>query len=225
MINFQREVSLMSQLRHPHIMQLVACAGEPLMVIVTKYMSGGNLYQLIHSGTVSDDAVFVRIVADIASAMAYLHACEPPVVHRDLTSPNVLIDANYRAYVSDFGLAKIKHPHLLPSGQRGNLSWLAPEALYQTAFEKPCDVYSFGVILWEVTSRLVPYAGLNRREIEAAKRAGSSPGPIPDACPPVFRQLIELCVHVNPASRPEFAVISEGLEQLIDLLAAGHSVE
>jgi serine/threonine protein kinase len=196
-------------------MPLVAAATAPYMVIVTKFMSGGNLFHLIHSGTVSDDLVFLRIVADVASAMAYLHSCEPPVVHRDLTSPNVLIDADGRAHVSDFGLAKIKHPQLLPSGQRGNLSWLAPEALYQTAFEMPCDVYSFGVILWEVTTRLVPYAGCSRHEIETAKRAGNAPGPIPEACPPAILQLIELCLHINPASRPSFEVIWQGLEQLL----------
>ena len=59
-----------------------------------------------------------------------------------LTCRRVKIHVDGRAIVSDFGLAKVKHPQLLPSGQRGNLSWLAPEAIYQAAFDKPADVYS-----------------------------------------------------------------------------------
>lgn len=178
-------------------------------------MSGGNLFHLIHSGTVQDDLVFVQIVLDVANAMAYLHACEPPVVHRDLTSPNVLIDSDWSARVSDFGLAKTKHADMLPSGQRGNLAWLAPETLHQCAFEPPSDVYSYGIILWEVVSRQVPFAGCSRGEVEANKRAGNAPGPLPDGVPAEFGQLIAVCLHVNPESRPTFAQIYAGLDALL----------
>jgi len=213
--NFQREVTLMRDLHHPNIMELVLASHCPLMCIVTKYMSGGNLFHLIHDNSFKNDLAFVKILRDIACAMSYLHACNPAVVHRDLTSPNVLIDKDLVAKVSDFGLAKTKHPDLAPSGQRGNLSWLAPETLHQSAFEKPSDVYSFGVILWEVTARQVPFAGCTRRELEERKRAGQIPGPVPDSIPKEFVQLMAVCLHVDPTNRPTFQQIYDGLHALI----------
>jgi serine/threonine-protein kinase CTR1 len=75
--------------------------------------------------------------------MSYLHNLDPPVLHRDLSSPNILIDSELVAHVADFGLAKVNERALLPSGQRGNLPWLAPETLDQCAMEPSSDVYRF----------------------------------------------------------------------------------
>lgn len=120
--HFAREASALSAIRHPHVLSLYGAVIEPPQYcwLVTKYHEMGTLHQCIHErGRVRLNkqpyCVRLRILADIASGMASLEQHDPPIVHRDLKPSNVLLDKDYRATVSDMGLARILSPDALVS--------------------------------------------------------------------------------------------------------------
>lgn len=132
--NFHREVAILVQLRHPRICQFLgACARPDNLFIVLEFMPNGSLQDYLHKVRKPPSWVplsrlqKLRIVSDVALGLAYLHKCSPPIIHRDLTSGNVLLDDALRAKVSDFGLSR---PYDYRMTLRpGNRFYMAPELL------------------------------------------------------------------------------------------------
>ncbi|KAI3968754.1 hypothetical protein MKX01_028904 [Papaver californicum] len=97
-----------------------------------------------------------------ARGINYLHNCDPPVVHRDLKSSNLLVDKNWTVKVGDFGLSRLKHAtYLTTKTGKGTPQWMAPEVIRNDPSDEKSDVYSFGVILWEIATRKIPWDTLN----------------------------------------------------------------
>ena len=212
---FRREVWIMSGLVHQNLVQLVGFTMDPFC-IVSEFMYYGDLYTLIHdeSKTLSWGYRW-RCAIDMAKGMAFLHTTTPPIVHRDLKSPNVLMcsldeRAEAVAKIADFGLSQV-----LASTTQGrsvaNPVWLAPEIMRNEEYTEKVDVYSFGVMMWELAARkdffgdIKFMSALENRIIE-----GDRP-PIPIDTPIEFADLIRLCWHNNPDRRPSFTDIVEQL--------------
>jgi serine/threonine protein kinase len=167
--NFAKEVQVCSTIRHPHLVQfLAACTTKGHLCILTEWLSGGSLYSFLHEGKRvngvryrrSDFLVLLRIASEVARAMLYLHASR--IVHRDLTTSNILLDANLTAKVGDFGLSRPTAPDGSTSGMGGgNLLYLSPEAFLLGKFTEASDVFAFGVVLNEMLSGAVPYSGIS----------------------------------------------------------------
>jgi serine/threonine protein kinase len=103
----------------------------------------------------------VRMVQGIALGLAYLHSQQPaPILHRDLKSSNVLIDEAWNAKLADFGLARIKQENATMT-RCGRPAWTAPEVVKRERYTEQADVYSLGVVMWEVATRKLPFAGEN----------------------------------------------------------------
>jgi serine/threonine protein kinase len=102
----------------------------------------------------------------VAEGVYYLHSNTPPILHRDLKSLNILVDADWNIKVSDFGLTDFKpdvdKPHNL---QLGTPFWMAPEAMEHQEFSEASDVYSFGMIIWEMFTRQVPFPNMNPHQV------------------------------------------------------------
>ena len=146
--------------------------------------------------------------------MIYLHGGNPPVLHRDLKSANLLLDDSYTAKIADFGLSRIKATERSMTGNCGTVQWMSPECLASSDYAEPADVYSFGIIMWELLWRECPFEG--QTPIQCALRVLNNDArpPIPDWCPPAFASLIRRCVTRKPAERPTFEQILEELDQM-----------
>lgn len=133
--NFWSEVNLCSKLRFPHLVQFLgACTQPEHLCIVSEYLEGGNLYDLLHrKQLVSSQAhplsptLFIRIAKQIALGMNYLHSFN--LLHRDLSSSNVLLDSKLTAKIGDFGLSRAASTVI--SGGGGNLLYMAPESFLE----------------------------------------------------------------------------------------------
>lgn len=97
--------------------------------------------------------------------MCYLHSFKPPIIHRDLKSPNLLVDKDWTVKVCDFGLSRVKAGTLAPWSRAGTPEWMAPEVLRNEPSNESCDVYSFGVILYELITRKEPWLEINAMQV------------------------------------------------------------
>ena len=190
------------------------------MYLATEFMKAGSLDKILHNREEWPDSMLTpyvrwRFCHDIAMGMHYLHLHQPmPILHRDLRSPNILVDEDLRAKVADFGLARVREEGASFSATpMVPVAWSAPEYINDERFFKASDVYSYGVVVWEVHSRQWPYKGKPIgqivKEVSNGKRLL-----IPDNCPKELADLIQLTWAHDPTKRPDFSTISDVLERL-----------
>lgn len=153
-----------------------------------------------------------RVASGAARGMNYLHCGRPAVLHRDLKSANILLDESYNAKVADFGLSRLTAKTRSMTGNCGTVQWMAPEVLASETYAEPCDVYSYGIILWELLVRQCPYEGMSAIQCALAVLNNDSRPEIPQWCPPAFAALIASCLRKDPASRPTFSQILRALD-------------
>lgn len=217
---FLREVAIMRRLRHPNIVLFMGAVTQPPnLSIVTEYLSRGSLYRLLHkpgAKEVLDERRRLSMAYDVAKGMNYLHRRNPPIVHRDLKSPNLLVDKKYTVKVCDFGLSRLKANTFLSSkSAAGTPEWMAPEVLRDEPSNEKSDVYSFGVILWELATLQQPWGNLNPAQVVAAVGFKCKRLEIPRDLNPQVASIIEACWANEPWKRPSFSNIMESLRPLI----------
>lgn len=216
MAEFAREAALMRSLRHPNVVQFLgATMDEPDICIVTEFMSKGSLYHLLHDPNVAISWEMVRKVAlDAARGMAYLHLRTPAIIHRDLKSHNLLVDENWKVKVCDFGLSKIAVDMSTTMTACGTPCWTAPEILRNARYTTKADVFSYGIVLWELVTREEPFAGMPAFQVIFAVGNKGTRLPLPPVCPPELIKLIVSCWQEDPVLRPPFQDIITYLERL-----------
>ncbi|KAE8706246.1 LRR receptor-like serine/threonine-protein kinase RPK2 [Hibiscus syriacus] len=155
---FDAEIKILGRLRHPNLVTLIGYhASETETILIYNYLPGGNLEKFIQerSTRAVDWRVLHKIALDIARALAYLHdICVPRILHRDVKPSNILLDNDYNAYLSDFGLARLlgtSETHAT-TGVAGTFGYVAPEYAMTCRVSDKADVYSYGVVLLELLS-------------------------------------------------------------------------
>ncbi|CAL9180556.1 unnamed protein product [Musa hybrid cultivar] len=214
---FISEVRIMKRLRHPNVVLFMgAVTHVPNLSIVTEFLHRGSLFRLIHRpNNQLDERRRLRMALDIARGMNYLHNCTPVIVHRDLKSPNLLVDKNWVVKVCDFGLSRLKHNTFLSSrSTAGTAEWMAPEVLRNEPSNEKCDVFSFGVIMWELCTLQQPWEGMNPMQVVGAVGFQDRRLDIPDDMDPVIAGIIKKCWHIDPKIRPSFSEIMAALKPL-----------
>ncbi|EGD81501.1 TKL protein kinase [Salpingoeca rosetta] len=155
-----REVAILVSLRHPNIVQFLGICHDSAsnkLAFVLSWAENGSLYDYmhVHNNDLSD-VQRLRMLSEVAGAMEFLHAHN--VVHRDLKSPNVLLDSSLSAKVTDFGLSTFRQPGQSQVSQViGTLLWASPEQLLQQELRADTDVFSFGCLMWEVWLGIRPW--------------------------------------------------------------------
>ncbi|VEU39814.1 unnamed protein product [Pseudo-nitzschia multistriata] len=155
-----------------------------------------------------------RVSCGAARGMAYLHSGHPPVLHRDLKSANLLLDESYTTKVCDFGLSRLKAQARSMTANCGTVQWMAPEVLANRSYDERADVYSFGIIVWELLSRECPYEGMTAIQCALAVLNRDKRPEIPKWCPPGLHALIKSCTKKDPSERPSFAEIIAALDAM-----------
>ncbi|KAL2603832.1 hypothetical protein AAZV13_09G033400 [Glycine max] len=232
-LSFKQEVSVMKRLRHPNIILFMGAVTSPQhLCIVTEFLPRGSLFRLLQRNTSKIDwRRRVHMALDVARGVNYLHHCNPPIIHRDLKSSNILVDKNWTVKVGDFGLSRLKHEtYLTTKTGKGTPQWMAPEVLRNELSDEKSDVYSFGVILWELTTEKIPWDTLNPMQVVGAVGFMNHRLEIPEDVDPQWTSIIESCWHSDPACRPAFQELLERLKELqrrytIEFQAARSAVE
>jgi len=213
--DFIVEMRHLSKLRHPCITTVMGAViskkDEPMLVM--EYMDHGSLYDILHNDTlILEGDIILPILRDISQGMRFLHAADPKVIHGDLKAHNVLVDSKFRAKVADFGLSAKKC-----IGATGTPFWMAPELLRgESQNSTASDIYSFGIILYEVYSRKDPYQGESTLEVlrDVADPAKGKRPPVPPACPLKVSSIMIDCLMGDPEVRPNFEEIDMRLKRL-----------
>ncbi|GJV37538.1 kinase RLK-Pelle-LRR-XI-1 family protein [Tanacetum coccineum] len=153
--SFKNEVEVLTNLRHKNIVKLYGfCLHNKCNFLVYEYMEKGSLFCALSDDELAVNVDWmkrVNIIKDVACALAYMHHdCNPPIVHRDISSNNILLNSEMEGFVADFGAARLLDPD--SSNQTvvaGTLGYIAPELAYSMIVDERCDVYSFGVVALE----------------------------------------------------------------------------
>ena len=229
MSEFTCEVDLMRRLRHPNVILLMGAVTEaPNLSIVTEFLHRGSLYKLLHRpqpsavrAAMAQEARRVRMALDVAKGMHYLHSCDPIIVHRDLKSPNLLVDRHWVVKVCDFGLSRMKnHTFLSSKSNAGTPEWMAPEVLRNEPSDEKSDVFSYGVIFWELLTRQEPWSGLNPMQVVGAVGFAGNRLAIPRDAPEDARRVCAECWDANPSKRPSFLELQKRLKPMVQALLA-----
>ncbi|OQR98789.1 protein kinase [Achlya hypogyna] len=213
--HFREEIELVSCLRHPNIVQFIGASWDNCsnVCMVLEYMEQGDMHNVLHSALgrafVWSDPL-LKMAVDAVQGMLYLHSQEPPVIHRDLKSVNLLCSATFGCKVSDFGLSRRYKKDLdALTTVVGTPFWLAPEVIRNERYGIGADVYSFGIVLTELETRQTPYYELKETGLKVMMRVardGLRPS-LPNTCLPRRRRLIEDCLRDRPSERPNFVEV------------------
>jgi len=178
-----------------------------------QYMEHGSLYDLLHNDTmVIEPELLLPILRDISQGMRFLHSASPPVIHGDLKAANILVDSRFRAKVADFGLSQKKN-----LGGTGTPFWMAPELLRgESSNTLATDVYSFGIILYEVYSRKDPYDGEDPRQVLhlVADKSIKKRPPVPKSAPTQMQSLMVDCLEDDPGNRPTYEELDVRMKRI-----------
>ncbi|CAM0909189.1 unnamed protein product [Alopecurus aequalis] len=220
--DFWNEASNLADLHHPNV---VAFYGVVLdgpggsIATVTEYMVNGSLRTALLKNSKSLDRRKRLIIAmDTAFGMEYLH--NKNIVHFDLKSDNLLVNLRDPqrpiCKVGDLGLSKVKCQTLISGGVRGTLPWMAPELLNGSSslVSEKVDVFSFGIVLWELLTGEEPYADLHYGVIIGGIVSNTLRPQVPESCDPEWRSLMEQCWATEPSERPSFTQIAVRLRSM-----------
>ncbi|XP_049591468.1 mitogen-activated protein kinase kinase kinase 21 isoform X1 [Syngnathus scovelli] len=222
----KQEAKLFSMLQHANIIKLEGvCLDEPNLCLVMEYARGGTLNRAL-TGRRIPPHILVNWAVQIARGMHYLHE-EAVVIHRDLKSSNILLletiendDIGRKTLkITDFGLAREWHKTTKMSAA-GTYSWMAPEVIRMSLFSKGSDVWSYGILLWELLTGEVPYRGIDGLAVAYGVAVNKLTLPIPSTCPEPFARLMEECWDQNPHVRPSFSCILEQLSAIEEAVMA-----
>lgn len=193
--------------------------------MVTELMEKGDLVQFLHSDLEITTQDLFRFSKAVASGMQFLHDLK--IIHRDLAARNILVSGDIGAYkvkISDFGLSRKTEHYYKAESRFVPVRWTAPEALIWAKYSFPSDVWSFGVVLYEIYSRgSIPYAGLsNQKVMDRVTRKGLRLKP-PREMNKSIGQLMLECMHENPDERPNFETVYGTLHQNSKYFIIHHS--
>ncbi|KAG4143465.1 hypothetical protein ERO13_D06G190100v2 [Gossypium hirsutum] len=233
---FENEVDWLIKIQHQNIVSLLGyCIHGESKLLVYEMMQNGSLESQLHGltrGSALTWQLRMKIAIDVARALEYLHEhCNPPVIHRDIKSSNILLDSDFNAKLSDFGLAVVTGSQNKNVKLSGTLGYVAPEYLLEGKLTDKSDVYAFGIVLLELLVRKKPLEQMSPSRCQSlvtwAMPQLSNRSELPNIVDPVIRDTMDLknlyqvaavavlCIQPEPSYRP---LITDVLHSLIPLV-------
>ncbi|XP_072930917.1 mitogen-activated protein kinase kinase kinase 12 [Epargyreus clarus] len=207
----ETNIKHLRKLNHTNIVRFRGvCTVPPTYCIIMEYCQYGPLFDFLHSGATFSTKQILKWAKQIANGMSYLHSHK--IIHRDLKSPNVLISDDLVLKVSDFGTSREWNDVSAIMSFTGTVAWMAPEVIRHELCSEKVDVWSYGVVLWELLTQEVPYRTMETHAIMWGVGTDSISLPIPSSCPGSLRALLTQCWHRIPRNRPPFKIIAAHLE-------------
>nr|XP_009611847.1 serine/threonine-protein kinase STY46 [Nicotiana tomentosiformis]XP_016472441.1 PREDICTED: serine/threonine-protein kinase STY46-like [Nicotiana tabacum] len=211
---FSQEVFIMRKIRHKHVVQFIgACTRPPNLCIVTEFMSRGSIYTFLHKQRGAFKLpTLLKVAVDVSKGMSYLH--QNNIIHRDLKTANLLMDEHGVVKVGDFGVARVQVQTGVMTAETGTYRWMAPEVIEHKPYDHKADVFSFGVVLWELLTGEIPYAYLTPLQAAIGVVQQGLRPTIPKDTHPKLAELLEKCWQQDPTQRPDFSEILDILQHL-----------
>ncbi|KAL1565869.1 Serine/threonine-protein kinase sty46 [Salvia divinorum] len=212
---FAQEVYILRKIRHKNVVQFIgACTRPPHLCIVTEFMSGGSVYDFLHEQNGSFKLPeLLKVAINVSKGMNFLH--QNNIIHRDLKSANLLMDENKVVKVSDFGVARVKAQTGVMTAETGTYRWMAPEVIEHKPYDHKADVFSFGVVVWELLTGKLPHEYLTPLQAAVAVVQRGVRPTIPTHTNAKLAELLERCWHKDPALRPDFSDITQILHKIL----------
>uniref|UniRef100_A0A669C902 Mitogen-activated protein kinase kinase kinase n=1 Tax=Oreochromis niloticus TaxID=8128 RepID=A0A669C902_ORENI len=202
----ETEIKHLRKLKHPNIITFKGvCTQAPCYCILMEYCAQGQLYEVLRAGRKITPSLLVDWSMGIAGGMNYLHLHK--IIHRDLKSPNMLITHDDLVKISDFGTSKELSDKSTKMSFAGTVAWMAPEVIRNEPVSEKVDIWSFGVVLWEMLTGEIPYKDVDSSAIIWGVGNNSLQLPIPESCPDGFKILLRQCWNCKPRNRPSFRQI------------------
>ncbi|KAL0434104.1 UNVERIFIED_CONTAM: Serine/threonine-protein kinase STY13 [Sesamum latifolium] len=233
--SFKQEVSVWHKLDHPNVTKFVgASMGTSELKIPSKNPSEGYttlpsraccvLVEFVPGGTLKNFLfknrkkklafrVVIELALDLSRGLSYLHSKK--IVHRDVKAENMLLDYHRTLKIADFGVARVEaqNPRDM-TGETGTLGYMAPEVLDGKPYNRKCDVYSFGICLWETYCCDLPYTDFSFAEVSYAVVRQNLRPEIPRCCPSSLANIMKKCWDANPDKRPDMDEVVRLLEAI-----------
>ncbi|TYI66745.1 hypothetical protein E1A91_D09G246700v1 [Gossypium mustelinum] len=232
--SFRQEVAVWHKLDHPNVTKFIGASmgtsnlkipskvpsadnHNPLpsraCCVVVEYLPGGTLKQYLIRNRRKKLAfkIVVQLALDLARGLSYLHSRK--IVHRDVKTENMLLDGHRNLKIADFGVARVEaqNPRDM-TGETGTLGYMAPEILEGKPYNRTCDVYSFGICLWEIYCCDMPYPDLSFADVSSAVVRQNLRPDIPRCCPNSLANIMKKCWNANPEKRPAMEEVVRMLE-------------
>ncbi|CAI9775911.1 unnamed protein product [Fraxinus pennsylvanica] len=233
--SFKQEVAVWHELDHPNVTRFVgASMGTSQLKIPSKnpsegytdlpsraccvlveFLQGGTLKNFLYKNRKKKLAfkIVTQLALDLSRGLSYLHSKK--IVHRDVKAENMLLDTHRTLKIADFGVARVEaqNPKDM-TGETGTLGYMAPEVLDGKPYNRKCDVYSFGICLWEIYCCDLPYPDLSFAEVSSAVVRQNLRPEIPRCCPSSFANIMKKCWDANPEKRPDMDEVVRLLEAI-----------
>ncbi|PSS07798.1 Serine/threonine-protein kinase [Actinidia chinensis var. chinensis] len=229
---FTQEVAVWHKLDHPNVTKFIGATmgasglkiqtdngqmGMPsnICCVIVEYLPGGALKSYLIKNRRKKLAfkVVAQMALDLARGLSYLHSQK--IVHRDVKTENMLLDRTRTVKIADFGVARVEasNPNDM-TGETGTLGYMAPEVLNGNPYNRKCDVYSYGICLWEIYCCDMPYPDLSFSEVTSAVVRQNLRPEIPRCCPNSLANVMKRCWDANPDKRPEMDEVVSMLEAI-----------
>lgn len=231
--SFQQEVAVWHKLDHPNVTKFLGASmgtsnlkipprgssndsfPSRACCVVVEYLPGGTLKNFLIRNRRRKLAikVVIQLALDLSRGLSYLHSKK--IVHRDVKTENMLIDSQRTLKIADFGVARVEaqNPRDM-TGETGTLGYMAPEVLDGKPYNRKCDVYSFGICLWEIYCCDMPYPDLSFADLSSAVVRQNLRPEIPRCCPGALGSIMKKCWDGNPDKRPEMDEVVRLMEAI-----------